>query len=64
MKPEEIFKMLREGSGEVLEGLEALTRMSNKMSETAKNLGEMAQEAKKVVEMADKISRKFGQQKP
>jgi len=64
MKPEEIFKLLREGSGEVLEGLEALTRMSNKMSETAKNLGEMAQEAKKVVEMADKISRKFGQQKP
>jgi len=64
MKPEEIIKLLREGSGEVLEGLEALTRMSNKMSETAKNLGEMAQEAKKVVEMADKISRKFGQQKP
>jgi len=63
MKPEEIFKMLREGSGEVLEGLEALTRMSNKMAEAAKNLGEMAQEAKKVVETADKISRKFGQQK-
>jgi len=63
MKSEEIFKLLREGSGEVLEGLEALTRMSNKMAEAAKNLGEMAQEAKKVVETADKISRKFGQQK-
>lgn len=61
MKPEEIFKLLREGSGEVLEGLEALTRMSNKMAEAAKNLGEMAQEAKIVIQKVDNISKKVHQ---
>jgi len=63
MKPEEIFKLLREGSGEVLEGLEALTRMSNKMADTAKSLGEVAEEAKKVIVVAERVSKKFGQQK-
>jgi len=59
MKPEDIFKILREDSNQLLEGLSAIESLSKNLSTAAQALGNIAQDAKKVISIAEKVSKKI-----
>jgi len=63
MNAEEIFKLLREGSKDAMEGLEILEALSKNLSAMALDLSAAAQQGKRLVEVADRISKKIPQRK-
>lgn len=60
MKPEDIIKLIREDSVQLLEGLTAIESMSKELSVAAQSLGNVAKEAKKVIAITEKVSKRLG----
>ncbi len=63
MKPEDILKMVKEGSIEIIEGLGALESMGKNLTIAGQALESASRDAKKIIEVAGKISEKIGSRK-
>lgn len=59
MKPEDIIKLIKEDSIQLLEGLTAIESMSKELSSAAQSLGNVANEAKKIISIAEKVSKRW-----
>lgn len=64
MKPEDIIKLIKEGSYEALEGLEALASMGKNLTIAGHALESASQDARKIMDVAGKISKKMAPHKP
>ena len=63
MNPEEIIRLIKEGSYEALEGLGALESLGKNMVAAGQALQAASQDVKKIIEVAGKISKKVSPQK-
>lgn len=59
MKPEDILKMVKEGSIEVIEGLGALESMGKNLAVAGRALEEVSKDARKLTIVVEKLSKKI-----
>ncbi|MCL6542065.1 MAG: hypothetical protein K6T87_16030 [Roseiflexus sp.] len=59
MKPDDIFRLLKEDSNQILEGLSTIESLSKNLSAVAQALGNIAQDAKKIISIAENVSRRI-----
>ncbi len=63
MKPEDILKLIKEGSIEVIEGLGALESMGKNLTVAGRALEDVSKDARKLIIVAEKLSKKMAPHK-
>jgi len=63
MKPEDILRLVKEGSIEVIEGLGSLESMGKNLAIAGHALEEASKDARKLIIVAEKLSKKLAPHK-